>query len=182
MSVKGRVRAQRTLDAHSAALKVRKATGVGVGLGGEPQPRTGTLSGFDVGFAFEGVGERSAQASGIVTREGRNRQIAVSVASRARPDAQQMQLDFSQEHQEAFDFCAVRTAEPDRLELLPVVPFGLHCFDRRYQGRVKRRRIRLLYTLQAFRSSQQLPCRPAHYLCNRLSRDLHYIGGLAAAW
>lgn len=103
MSVKGRVRAKRTLDAHSAALKVRKATGVGVGLGGEPQPRTGTLSGFDVGFAVEGVGERSAQASGIVTREGRNRQIAVSAASRARPDAQ-MQLDFSQEYQEAFDF------------------------------------------------------------------------------
>ena len=177
MSVKGRVRAERTLDAHSAALKVRKATGVGVGLGGEPQPRTGTLSGFDLV-----LGERSAQASGIVTREGRNRQIAVSEASRARPDAQQMQLDFIREYQEAFHFCAVRTAEPDRLELLPVVPFGLHCFDRRYQGRVKRRRIRLLYTLQAFRSSQQLPCRPAHYLCNRLSRDLHCIGGLAAAW
>ena len=103
MSVKGRVRAQRTLDAHSAALKVLKATGVGVGLGGEPQPRTGTLS----GFAFEGFGERSAQASGIVTREGRNRQIAVSAASRARPDAQQMQLHFSQEYQEAFDFTFV---------------------------------------------------------------------------
>lgn len=101
MSVKGRLRAQRTLDAHSAALKVRKATGVGVGLGGEPQPRTGTLSGFDLV-----LGERSAHASGIVTREGRNRQIAVSVASRARPDAQQMQLDFSQEYQEAFHFTA----------------------------------------------------------------------------
>lgn len=88
MSVKGGLPAKRTLDARSTALKVRKATGVGVGLGGEPQPRTGTLSGFDVGFAFEGLGERSAQASGIVTREGRNRQIAVSAASRARPDAQ----------------------------------------------------------------------------------------------
>lgn len=101
MSVKGRVRAQRTLDAHSAALKVRKATGVGVGLGGEPQPRTGTLSGFDVV-----VGERSAQASGIVTREGRNRQIAVSEASRARPDAQWMRVDFSDEYQEGFYFTA----------------------------------------------------------------------------
>ncbi|MCK5532144.1 MAG: hypothetical protein KAI85_12940 [Halopseudomonas aestusnigri] len=107
MSVKGRLRAERTLDAHSAALKVRKATGVGVGLGGEPQPRTGALSGFGVGFAVEGVCERSAQASGIVTREGRNRQIAVSEASRARPDAQQMQPDFSQEYQEAFYFTFV---------------------------------------------------------------------------
>lgn len=91
MSVKGRVRAERTLDAHSAALKVRKATGVGVGLGGEPQPRTGTLSGLAFGFDVEGFGKQSAQASGIVTREGRNRQIAVSEASRARPDAQRNQ-------------------------------------------------------------------------------------------
>lgn len=47
MSVKGR-RAERTLDARSAALKVPPATGVGVGLGGEPQLRAGTLSGFDL--------------------------------------------------------------------------------------------------------------------------------------
>ena len=174
MSVKGRVRAQRTLDAHSAALKVRKATGVGVGLAGEPQPRTGTLSGFDLV-----LGERSAQASGIVTREGRNRQIAVSVASRARPDAQQMQLDFTQEHQELIDFTGFRTDEPD---WRPVSVFDLSGLDKRYQKNQKLRRNRLLYTLAAFRSSQLLPCQPAHYLCNRLSRDLHYIGGLAARW
>lgn len=123
MSVKGRVRAKRTLDAHSAALKVRKATGAGVGLGGEPQPRTGTLSGLAFGFDVEGFGKQSAQASGIVTREGRNRQIAVSVASRARPDAQQMQLDFSQEHQEGFDFVVIPLCGADKAgPLLEVSP------------------------------------------------------------
>ena len=123
MSVKGRVRAERTLDAHSAALKVRKATGVGVGLGGEPQPRTGTLSGLAFGFDVEGFGKQSAQASGIVTRKGRNRQIAGSVASRARPDAQQMQLDFSQEYQEAFDFVVIPLCGADKAgPLLEVSP------------------------------------------------------------
>lgn len=181
MSVKGRVRAKRTLDAHSAALKVRKATGAGVGLGGEPQPRTGTLSGLAFGFDVEGFGKQSAQASGIVTREGRNRQIAVSVASRARPDAQQMQLDFSQEHQEAFDFCAVRTREPDRMELYRVYHAEFQ------QGKVTPigRRAYFLWGLALYRDSVLSPVRRSSHLVNQrtsLADDLVRCGGLASAW
>lgn len=178
MSVKGGLPAKRTLDACSSALKVPPATGVGVGLGGEPQPRTGTLSGFDVGFA---VGERSAQASGIVTREGRNRQIAVSAASRARPDAQQMQLDFSQEQQEALDFCVSGFRSPDRKALYLIY------HNEFQQGKVTAvgRRAYFLWSLALYRESQRTPGYPAAQFRNQsgsLSDHLRRCGGLAAAW
>src|SRR5690554_1725455 len=80
MTRKGGVATCEALARQGSSLRFlqRHAGVAGRGMDPCPEPESG---------AVLLLGKRSAQASGIVTRKGGNRQVAVSAANRARKDA-----------------------------------------------------------------------------------------------